>query len=53
MLEQGAPLDVVMGQLGHSAATMSLMYGREGREARNVQTFHALDHGVRPLKRAR
>jgi site-specific recombinase XerD len=53
MLSQGAPLDVVMGQLGHSAATMSLMYGRAGRESRNIETFHALEAGVRPLKRAR
>lgn len=47
MLQQQAPIDVVMGQLGHDGPQMSLVYGREGRDSRNIATFHALDQGAR------
>lgn len=43
MLEQEAPLDVVMHQLGHRSATMSLMYGAEGRERRSLGILRKLD----------
>lgn len=49
MLRQGAPIDTVMDQLGHSSLTMSLVYGREGRTERSVREFHRLDQGVRKM----
>lgn len=39
----GVPLDVVMGQLGHRTPTMSLQYGRQGREARNIAAYREFD----------
>lgn len=48
-LRDGAPLDVVMSQLGHSDPGMSLTYGKEGREDRAIRAIHELDRGIRPL----
>ncbi len=52
MLRQGAPLDVVMHQLGHQSPRMSLTYGAEGRAERSVAEFHRLD-SQRPATPAR
>lgn len=43
LLRDNAPLDTVMNQLGHNSVTMSLRYGREGREQRSLREFHRLD----------
>ena len=47
LLRQGAHIDTVMGQLGHEGAQMTLVYGKEGRDERNLREFHALDQGLR------
>lgn len=49
LLSQGAPVDVVMGQLGHSTPGMSLMYGHRARSRRTTEMFHALEQGIRRL----
>ena len=43
LLERHVPLDSVMRQLGHSTATMSLIYGEMGRTKRSVEDFHSAD----------
>lgn len=48
-LKQGAPVDVVMSQLGHTDPGMTLIYGKEGREERSIRTIHDMDRGLRFL----
>lgn len=48
-LRAGAPVDVVMSQLGHTDSSMTLMYGAEGREERAIGIIHDLDAGVRTI----
>ncbi len=50
LLRDGMAADNVARILGHSPA-MTLMYGEEGRTERALKEFHALDAGVRPLRR--
>jgi integrase len=52
MLAAGAQPDVVQYQLGHRTATLTMQYGKEARRQRSLQEYHALDQGVRPLRRA-
>lgn len=51
LLREGAHLDTVMGQLGHEGPQMSLTYGRKGRDERNIREFHAIDAGLRRIRR--
>lgn len=48
-LKQGAPVDVVMSQLGHTDPGMTLIYGKEGREDRSIKVIHDMDRGLRFL----
>lgn len=52
MLAAGAQPDVVQYQLGHKTARLTLQYGAEARRDRSISEYHALDQGVRRLKRA-
>lgn len=52
MLAAGAQPDVVQYQLGHRTAHLTMQYGKEARRDRSIEQYHALDQGVRPLRRA-
>lgn len=52
MLAAGAMPDVVQYQLGHKTAHLTMRYGHEARRDRSLEQYHALDQGVRPLRRA-